>query len=369
MQNNTIFLISHQADLSGAPLSLMYLAKGLLASGKYHPVYIVPERGPLLQKLRANNIETIVLSGFKAWQLYSRIKKYNPSILHVNTAVNWYAAIIGRLCRIPVVWHIREDLSGHPWLISFIVKYADRIVAISRSVRSYFPQQAWPKIDIIYNAIDLTQYPLLSSESRFENIKDSFSNKSLADNEKINIGFAGSVEPRKGVLELIEAFSLLHEKFPQVRLHCAGRVLPVARKYYQKIEGFCKRKGLKDDVIWRGSVESIADFYREMDIVVVPSLSEPFGRVVIEAMAAGKPVIGSNCGGIPEIIKDGETGFLAEAGNSQNLAGVMIKVMNIDGRKIDVLVQKARADVEERFSLRQHTAALEQIYKREGLIR
>ncbi|MFH1428812.1 MAG: glycosyltransferase family 4 protein [Candidatus Margulisiibacteriota bacterium] len=362
MQKKTVFLISHQADLSGAPLSLFYLARELNKQDEYKVVYIVPERGPLLQKLKAENIETIVLGSLKELHFIRLIKKYRPSLLHVNTSVNWYAALIGRLLDTPVIWHIREDLSGHPWLVQFIVRYSNRIIAISASVRDYFPERYQYKISIVYNAVDAAFLSVKLRTSAWQKAKNILFPDSFAHKKNIKIGYLGSIEPRKGIKELTEAFFRVNLKYPLSSLHIAGRVLPVAKGYHQKIIKFCLMNGIDKSVFWHGSIDDIIGFFNKMDIIVVPSLSEPFGRVVIEAMAAGKPVIGSTCGGIPEIIQNGKTGFLCEPGNSIDLSRVIFEVMNMHSDDITDIINNAHQMVVEKFSLDKQITKVLNIY-------
>ncbi|MFA5929206.1 MAG: glycosyltransferase family 4 protein [Candidatus Margulisiibacteriota bacterium] len=359
----TILFISHQADLSGAPLSLFYLAKELAFTHQYRIVFVLPEDGPLLNKLKDYHIETAVLRGFKTYELWKLIRKLNPDILHINTSVNWVAALLGNYCHIPVIWHIREDLSAHPWVVRMVQRYADRIIVISRSVRGYFPYEFWDKISVIYNGVDLSLFSEEAEHNIWQKIKDLFLNNRLADKKTLNIGYVGSIEPRKGVKELISAFSLVKQRYPQVKLHLVGRVLPVAHGYYQKIDKFTKKYKLDPSIFWHGSVADIEKFIKNMDIMVVPSLSEPFGRVIIESMAIGRVVIASDCGGIPEIIHDQETGFLVKPGDHLELAEVMIRVMEMKGADIEMITKKARLDVEEHFSLEKHVLDVERVYR------
>ncbi|MFC1478836.1 glycosyltransferase family 4 protein [Candidatus Margulisiibacteriota bacterium] len=363
MSKKTVFLISHQSDLSGAPLSLFYLAGELNKHEEYEVIFIVPERGPLLQKLKTENIETVVLGGLKELQFIRLLIKHRPSLLHVNTSVNWYAAFIGKLFNIPVIWHIREDLSHHPWLVKFIVRYSDKIIAISESVRGYFPKKYHYKIPIVYNAVDSSLLTSKSHDNMLQKAKNILFPDSFAKHTGIKIGYLGSIEPRKGIKELAEAFFRVNLKYPASTLHIAGSVLPVAKSYYRKILKFCLKNGIEKLVFWHGSIDNIIDFFNEMDIIIVPSLSEPFGRVVIEAMAAGKPVIGSNCGGIPEIIQNGETGFLAEPGNSIDLSRVMFEVMNMNSADIVDIINNAREMVAEKFSLNKQLSEVLIVYK------
>lgn len=122
--------------------------------------------------------------------------------------------------------------------------------------------------------------------------------------------FVGVLFPRKGVHHLVSAFSIIAQDCPAAELVIVGREENVA--YVAKLKDKVARLGLNDRVKFVGemSQRSLANWMSQSLVLVLPSLSEGFGRVVIEAMAAGTSVIGSMVDGIPELIRDKETGFL-----------------------------------------------------------
>jgi glycosyltransferase involved in cell wall biosynthesis len=162
--------------------------------------------------------------------------------------------------------------------------------------------------------------------------------------------FVGRVSPEKGVHVLLEAFAYLADRFPGTKLKVVGRkrqlpmgmlvgisdepgVSGLSRFYtggsldeYQKyLEGRTTELGLEDRVTFTGFLphSDVLDLYTKSYLLVNPSLSESFGRSLIEAMMAGIPVVASDAGGMGEIVRDGESGFLVEAGDSKGLASAM----------------------------------------------
>ena len=97
------------------------------------------------------------------------------------------------------------------------------------------------------------------------------------------------------------------------------------------------------------------------DIFVLPSRSEGFGRVNLEAMAMGKPVISTNVGGIPEVVLDGVTGILVPPGNSKDLAHAIMRLLN-DYELRESIGKQGRRRVEEHFTLQAHAQRIEEIY-------
>jgi len=126
------------------------------------------------------------------------------------------------------------------------------------------------------------------------------------------------LSPVKNTETLIDAFSRVHKQFPGFKLVVAGEG-PSAGDLVSR----AKDLGLENSVVFTGklSIQQVREAMKDCYVFVLPSLSEGFGRVLIEAMALSKPVIASRVGGIPEIVKDGENGFLIEPKDVERLAG------------------------------------------------
>jgi glycosyltransferase involved in cell wall biosynthesis len=132
--------------------------------------------------------------------------------------------------------------------------------------------------------------------------------------------YAGVLIPRKGVHHLLRAFAKVAQEFPEVRLEIVGR--DENPEYAEELCQEVLRLGLNGRVSFVGEVPQVelANRMRRSRVFVLPSLSEGLGRVVVEAMATGTPVIGSHVDGIPEIVQEGLTGFLVPPGDEEALA-------------------------------------------------
>lgn len=139
--------------------------------------------------------------------------------------------------------------------------------------------------------------------------------------------FVGRAQKVKGVKYLIEAFSKIEKEFPEFRLVLVGEGLPEGRL----------------------SLEETKNKMKNCYCLVLPSLSEGLPRVLMEAMALGKPVIGSNIGGIPELIENGQNGFLFRVGDSNDLAE-KLKILLRDKKMALGMGQKGREFIKEKFS-------------------
>jgi glycosyltransferase involved in cell wall biosynthesis len=170
------------------------------------------------------------------------------------------------------------------------------------------------------------------------------------------IVYVGSLEERKGVRYLIKAFPAIKASVPGVKLLIVGKPLPGQENYLNKLKNLAKDA----DIIFAGARPDVYDIMSAGDVLVAPSLSETFGRIIIEAMACGKPVVASNVGGIPEIIDDGRTGLLVEPKNEKSIADAVIRLLTLK-TFADSIASVGRKIVEERFNVSSQITKIEEI--------
>jgi glycosyltransferase involved in cell wall biosynthesis len=164
----------------------------------------------------------------------------------------------------------------------------------------------------------LIQFPAWTDIDVFLQVGLNGENHSLQD-----ILYAGVLIPGKGVHHLINAFASMAKDFPQAMLVVVGREENSC--YAADLKDSVRRYGLGGRVEFVEEMQQadLAERMRSACVFVLPSTSEGLGRVVVEAMAAGTPVIGSDIGGIPEMVKDGMTGWLVPPGDEITMADRM----------------------------------------------
>lgn len=162
------------------------------------------------------------------------------------------------------------------------------------------------------------------------------------------IGVVGRVEREKGQMQFVEAARLVSQQVPECRFSIVGAPMFSSSDYYKKV--VTASTGLPIDFIdWQ---EDMSKVYAELDLLVVPSTPvEATTRVILEAYSSGVPVLALPSGGIPEILKDEHTGFLAHALSAEALAQRIVSVMRMDASRIHEVVRKARKEWESRFTL------------------
>jgi hypothetical protein len=189
----------------------------------------------------------------------------------------------------------------------------------------------------------------------------------------LNVLFVGRLEKRKGIHILFEVIPTVIEKLKQVEFTIVGRDTffqqdeksfksPEGKnfrsEFYEKLPPEIKGKVHLVGEVDKGKLE---EYYKNCDVFVAPSLHETFGFVYLEAMSYGKPVIGCKVGGVPEVIKDSETGFLVEPGNSYQLAEAIVKILKDPKLRFEMGIN-ARRRVMETFGLKNMVAQTEELY-------
>ncbi|MBL8151976.1 MAG: glycosyltransferase family 4 protein, partial [Blastocatellia bacterium] len=175
------------------------------------------------------------------------------------------------------------------------------------------------------------------------------------------VGVVNQISPGKGQKVLIEALSLLKDRWLNLHVVFAGQEHG-GSSYTSYLRSLIAEAGLSDRVEFLGYVKNIAELYSAVDIVVIPSENEAFSIVCLEAMASGRVVIASNVGGLAEIIEDGKTGVLFSVGDSKELAEKLDLLLS-QPAFADRLVAAAREIIEERFLRRRQIARTEQLYR------
>lgn len=258
--------------------------------------------------------------------LASLLKKERPAILHTHLPRADLAGAFGRLLCPSVFWVSSvHDIHDKSWsgrrtlpLFNFIWRRADRIVAISHAVKDWLVKERCvpdEKITVIHYGIEPERF------SRTEcDLRESWG---LAG--KIIIGAIGRLEPRKGHDCLIRAMSVLKKAVPNVCLVIVGHDLS---GYRGELQLLINDLDLKEQVRLVGFQSDIAGVLAALDVFAFSTHSEGFGQVVIEAMAAGKPVVVSNLAPLTEIVTHGETGLLVKPDDPQAFADAIVWLLN-----------------------------------------
>jgi len=355
-----ILLVNNSADTYGASRSLWRLAVRLRESG-HEPLVLLPESGPLAERLQSAGVRVVILPSLRvitrpvlfswrlvpwvagllpsALQLARLIKRENIDIVHTNTGVIVTSALAARIARRPHVWHIRDWFQefGPLWkpYSRYILANSNRVLCVSRAIAGQFP--ASKKIEVLNNGFDLDEFPALSPEE----CSAARTKWGLGEDEFV-IGVVGRIKfKRKGQEFVLRAAKLLGDQKIDVTCLLAGGPAPGSEEHIDQMKKLAMDLGVR--AIFTGELPDARPAYAAMDVCILPSAQpEPFGGVVMEAMAMGFPVIGTNVGGTVEQIVDGATGFLVPPADPQAIASAVAKLasspekrrqMGLEGRQ------------------------------------
>lgn len=235
------------------------------------------------------------------------MKRNRIALVHMNRANDWRPAelLALRTCRIPVVTHFHTVNTDH----APATRWSQAIAAVSNYVATHSDIQNVPTT-IVYNTVD---------EERFGQGASLRGRLNISPDQAV-VSFIGQIREIKGVADFIAMSRLVTGN--HVRFLIAGQCRDKAAMGDAYTEQELRRL-IGDDprIQYCGYVEQVEDLYRTSDIVVVPSRwQEPFGLICIEAGAAGRPVVATRSGGMPEVVLDGMTGFLVDIGDTRSMA-------------------------------------------------
>lgn len=375
-----ILFFSNESRLGGANLSLLGLIDELK---KVHQISVVVpiRKGYMVEELRKRQIPVYYRHSFWwmlapagspagtflkkmiykilclnnylcALSLVRVIKKQKIDVIHTNSSVLNTGGILAAMTGVPHVWHIREfgqedfgffSVWKYDKLCHFIETHSDRVIAISQAIAQKFQNKiSSQKLEIVYNGVGK------------ENVQD----KSALERPKDIVEFliGGRVSREKGQEDAIRAIALAVQKgYRNLHLSIAG---PGKAEYLQEL---IAAENLTDYVSLLGMVNDMPSLRRRMDVELVCSVCEGFGRVTIEAMMSSNAVIGSDTGGTPELIRDGFNGFLYRQGNVQELADKIIYLMENPG-EIGRMGRNAYLFAAETFTRKRNAEKIVEIY-------
>jgi glycosyltransferase involved in cell wall biosynthesis len=193
----------------------------------------------------------------------------------------------------------------------YLMKRVRKGVVLNEPLKEKLVEKGIPeeKLEVIPNGVNVEDFNV--SEEEVERVRRKYGL------EGIVVMFAGTVTPRKGVLELMKAAELLNRR--DVLFLVVGN-LDLDKEYARKVMEYAKDKGINAKFTGFVPYEDLKALYSACDVFVLPSFEEGQGVVLLEAMASGKPLIGSKVGGIPMQIREGWNGFLVKPGDVEQLA-------------------------------------------------
>ena len=261
-------------------------------------------------------------------------------------------------------------------LLRALTPHMDRLIAVSRSIvqklvregRAPAPERPGPRIELIYNGVDLARY---NDQEACCTLPEEYG----FDAGTALVGVVARLEPEKGHPTLLEAWPRVMEAVPNARLLVIGEgsrrgELETQARELGLLGEECEgdacvgtrraRPGAK--VIFTGARDDVPAVTAALDVAVLPSYREAQGLAILEAMALGRPVVATNVGGIPEVIEDGRTGLLVPPHDARALADSIVRLLT-DHPLADTIARAGRDLVYDKFCVERMVESVEAIYE------
>lgn len=381
-------LFAHSSDeLYGSDIVLLELARRL-DPARFRPLVVTPTdlpyRGQLSRALHESGIRYQAVDmpvlrrrylsplGLPAFvrrlvagprRLQRLAADENIALIHSNTSAVWGGALAARRSALPHLWHIHEIVtrpaSVRRLIAWMVARYSDQVVAISHAVANHLltdQPDLSSRLVVIPDAVDADRFrpdidgTALRAEWRIT------PDETLA-------GVVGRISAWKGQDFFLRAFAQALASAPSLRGVIVGDVVPGEDQHRHDLQRLATDLGIADRIIWAGYRHDAPQVMAALDLLVLPSLlPEPFGMVVLEAMAAGKPVLATAHGGPLETIRDGETGYLVPPTAPQPLADALTRLASDPALRAQ-LGARARDHACRSFGFDAHVAAFQSLYE------
>ena len=346
------------------------LVCGEVGSGEGDMMYLAREKGIEPVIVPELGRELSLRDDWRAfWKIYGIIRQEKPDIVHTHTAK---AGTLGRLAGI--LYRIMDSrfrgndraiilihtFHGHvfygyfgkikSWVFLWIEKilslFTDKVITVSETLKK-----------------ELVERFRIAPEKKFSVVELGFELDGLLDlpmkeeSDVIKIGIVGRLVPVKNHRML----------FRVVNLCRAGLNLPYKAvvigdgEMKKELKNYAKELGIEDMVEFRGWIKDVAEIYRDLDIVVLTSLNEGTPVSIIEAMAAARPVVATDVGGVRDIVEDGKSGYLVDSGNETDFVKRLTDLVK-DSNKREAFGRYGRESVRNRFSKARLMKDMEEVY-------
>lgn len=368
-----VVYLDHCAKLSGGELAL---ARLLPAQPNVESHVILAEHGPLEQRLLAAGISCEVLAmspraanlerqrvlhlgsllhgswttGLYVARLARRLRQLRPDIVHTNSLKSGiYGVLAARAAGIPVVWHLHDLVDsgnyGRPVsevLRRLIATLPSAVIANSSSTARVLSSRRAP-VTVVPCPIDVSPRPKSGERAPV-------------------VGIVGRLAPWKGQHVFLDAMARLAADHPDLRARVIGSALFGEEDYGRRLRDQAEALGISDRVDFTGFREDVAGELSQLMVAVHASvLPEPFGQVVVEAMACGVPVVAAAAGGPAEVITDGVDGLLVKPGDVGALAAAIDQLLG--DAELRVQLSQAGLATAQRYTPERVAAEVEDVYR------
>lgn len=392
-----VLFVAHDSQLYGAQLSLLDILRNLDRT-RFSPVVTAPQKGPFTDEVERLGIPVtagkvgrwmfqripFTLRTFmrRPWllvrtpilcliflltlpvrlgSLLRLIRHHGVDVVYTNTITVIDGALAAWLSSKPHIWHLREQTRGNRgvlnlipnlWVPRLVLRLSTLIAVNSFALKEqvFSGVETHGKVVVIHNGIDPEQF---KTAPTFLRLRTSLG---LPQDAPL-IAICGFIQACKGHETFIRSAARIREKYPEAHFVVIGDGFGT---YLNRLKSLAHQLGLGQHLHFTGWRNDIPEIFPEIDVLVIASEQESFGRTVIEGMAAGRPIVSTRCGGPEEIVVHGETGFLVAIGDYGEMADRITELLDNPLLAYN-FGQAGRKRVEDSFTHRATLRSVEQL--------
>lgn len=337
----TILFVSHYAGFYGAAKSLYALILDLRNRYDINPVVLLQSKGPLCQYLEKSNIKYYItpyywwvnnnkgffqyllnkrkqiINLYRLQHIYQMLEPEAIDLVYSNSVTINIGFLLAKRLGCPHIWHFRESLKSFSFSLSLSLSLSKRIlldntniayILISKYLVNYYrnllPQE---RVCLIYNGVFIPKF---------------FRKDNVLQNGILKVCIVGVINEQKNQMDAVKAINILKQKSKiNICLYLIGSEVTT---YSDGIRNYIREYGLDKNVVLLGHSNNIDELLDKMNIGIMSSRDEAFGRVTIEYMAHSMPVIASNSGANTELVVEGQNGFIYNLYDVEELANKIL---------------------------------------------
>jgi glycosyltransferase involved in cell wall biosynthesis len=363
--------------ISGSGINTFLTMRGMKGD-RYEPVLACAPGGALIDLVQRHGMEVKTfpslvqplhpLKDLKAiLDLTGHLRTRPYQVVHThNSKAGFIGRLSAKLARVPAIVHTVHGFAFHPqeppWrrflfrnLERLAAHWCDRMIFVSQPLVEWASKEkigCMSKRARIYSGIEMERFQPVSEQEK----RRLRARWGLGEQNAV-IGIVSKLWEGKGHDLLIQTFKEIRKEMPQARLVIVGEGYLM-----ESLRTLVSQLQLSDVVIFTGFLEEIPQIIATFDVAVLPSYFEGMGRVLLEAMAMEKPVVGTRVGGIPDLIEEGLNGFLVSPGSRKELASTILKILS-DKALAARMGLEGLKKMTDRFSAESMVRSIEVVYR------
>lgn len=327
----------------------------VLSENGHQNFNITNENCPLENSLKESGFHSLGLNSRKyfspgfSWRVRHLVLENSIDVVTVHCLKDLWliSPALAGLASVKLVGfaHMLPSYDKKDWLHRKVYSRMDAFCVLTHYQKQVIQQYLPVDLSRYYVVPNFLDTEMFNPGHRSQEFRDSYTDSE----DDILIGCIGRIEGLKGQWELVQAFSRLALDFSKARLLLVGEEFEKTGHYVKKCQDHIEKMGIGNQVHWLGFRKDVNMIFPSLDFFVLPSYEETFGFVVIEAMASGVTVLGTQAGGVTEILGWGSEGFLFEPKSVDSLEKALRKVLSLPASQLAKVRQKALESISETY--------------------